>query len=66
MLALIALLLTLLLPVEAVRGARPDGLCDGNRFVYLSTHVLGMQTALKQTFDDLSKTIKIDEVIYQD
>lgn len=59
------LLRTLLLIVLAVAvgsqgGRREDGLCDGNKFVYLSTYVLGLQTDLKLAFADLTKAIKID------
>jgi hypothetical protein len=37
-----------------------------NKFVYLSTYVLGLQTDLKLTFAEITKSIKIDEVFYQE
>lgn len=60
------LLLLLAVAVGSQGGLREDGLCDGNKFVYLSTYVLGLQTDLKLAFADLTKAIKIDEVFYQE
>jgi hypothetical protein len=59
-------LLLLVVAVGAAGGLRDDILCDGNKFVYLSTYVLGLQTDLKLAFADLTKAIKIDEVFYQE
>lgn len=54
---LLALLVLLAVGVSGV-GARDP--CKGNRFVFLSTYVLGLQTDLKLTFADITKSIKID------
>jgi hypothetical protein len=58
--------LLLLLALSAALKTRDDGLCDGNRFVFLSTYVLGLQTELKLTFAEINDTLKVDEVFYQE
>lgn len=60
------LLLLLAVALGSQVGLREDGLCEGNKFVYLSTYVLGLQTDLKLAFADITKSIKIDEVFYQE
>lgn len=59
-------LVLLVVAAVATGSARNDKPCDGNKFVYLSTYVLGLQTDLKLAFADLTKAIKIDEVFYQE
>jgi cyanate lyase len=55
----------LLLFLACTASLKEDKLCEGNRFVFLSTYVLGLQTDLKLTFADITKSIQIDEVFYQ-
>ena len=47
-------------------GLRDDGLCEGNRFLFLSTYVLGRQQDLTLTIDEINKTAKIEDVTYSD
>ena len=39
-------------------GLREDGLCEGNRFLFLSTYILGRQQDLTLTFQDINQTHK--------
>jgi len=47
-------------------GVNEDGLCEGNRFLFLSTYVLGRQKDLTLTFEEINKTAKVEEVTYSD
>jgi len=47
-------------------GLREDRLCDGNRFLFLSTYVLGRQEDLTNTTNNISKSAVIEKVEYQD
>lgn len=36
---------------DDVKGLRADGLCDGNRFLFLSTYLLGRQQDMTLTMN---------------
>ena len=42
------------------RAVCDEKLCAGNRFLFLSTYVLGLQDDLNKTFIKISKTAEIE------
>ena len=60
------ILLFLIAQSNSSIGLNSDGLCQGNHFLFLSTYILGRQQDLTKTFEDINKTIKLNEVVYED
>lgn len=46
--------------------AAGEKICDGNRFMYQSTYLLGLQEDLAQTISEINSTAKMDEIFYRD
>jgi hypothetical protein len=50
----------------SVCWAAGEKTCDGNRFMYQSTYLLGLQEDLAKTISEINGTAKMDEIFFRD